>query len=194
MKKFFNEFKTFISRGNVIDLAVGVIIGGAFSAIVTALTNKILMPIINLIVWACTGGSSVNLITVLNGKDYLVDDGSGNMIVNSECIFIDWGAFIIALIDFLLIAFVLFLIIKAFNRAKEVAQKAASEKPTKEERAELKANGVNMKDYKAVIQATKELRAEKQAKAEAEAAANKKPTTEELLADIKNLLERQSQK
>ena len=188
MKKFFSEFKKFISRGNVVDLAVGVIIGGAFSAIVTALTNKIFMPIINLIVYVCTGGKSVNLITVLNGKDYLVDDGAGNMIVNSECIFIDWGSFIIAVIDFLLIALVLFLIIKAINKAQDIAKKGAESRPTKEERAELKALGVNMKNAKEVRTKTAELRAEKQAKLEAEKAEqeklNHKPTTEELLADI----------
>ena len=114
MKKFFSDFKKFITRGNIVDLAIGVIIGGAFSAIVTALTNKILMPIINLIVYACTGGQSVNLISVLNGQPYLVDDG-GKMVVNPECIFIDWGAFIEAVINFLLIAVVLFIIIKVIN-------------------------------------------------------------------------------
>ena len=193
MKKFFNEFKTFISRGNVVDMAIGVIIGGAFSAIVTALTNKIFMPLINWIVYACTGGSSVNLITVLNGEAYLIEDG-GKMVVNPECIFIDWGAFIIAIINFLLIALVLFLIIKAINKAKDTAKKNAEGKPTKEEKAELKEKGVNLKDRKAAKEALKELRAEKKAKADAEAAANKKPTAEELLADIKALLEKQAQK
>ena len=61
MKKFFREFKEFISRGNVIDLAVGVIIGGAFSAIVTSLTDNIIKPLIN-----CIGGAEVILITVLS--------------------------------------------------------------------------------------------------------------------------------
>ena len=188
MKKFFKDFKAFISRGSVIDLAVGVIIGGAFTAIVTAMTNKILMPIINLIVYACTGGKSVNLITVLNGKDYLVDDGAGNMIVNTECIFIDWGAFIIAVIDFLLIAIVLFCVIKAFMASQDAARKAKESRPTKDEKAELKQNGVNMKNRKEVLAKTAELReakkAEAEAKAKAEAEANKKPTSEELLADI----------
>lgn len=188
MKKFFKDFKAFISRGSVIDLAVGVIIGGAFTAIVTAMTNKILMPIINLIVYACTGGKSVNLITVLNGKDYLVDDGAGNMIVNTECIFIDWGAFIIAVIDFLLIAIVLFCVIKAFMASQDAARKAKESKPTKEEKAELKQNGVNMKNRKEVLVKTAELReqkklAEEKAQKEAEEA-NKKPTSEELLAEI----------
>ena len=188
MKKFWAEFKAFIMRGNILDMAVGVIIGAAFSAIVTALTNKIFMPFINLIVYACTGGKNVNLITVLNGKPYLVDDGAGNMIVNTECIFIDWGAFIIAIINFVLIALVLFLIIKAINKAQDLAKKGAEARPTKTERAELKAMGVNMKNLKEVKAKTAELRAEKQAKLEAEKAEqeklNHKPTTEELLTDI----------
>ena len=187
MKKFFSDFKKFIMRGNIVDLAIGVIIGGAFSAIVTALTNKILMPIINLIVYACTGGQSVNLISVLNGQPYLVDDGAGNMIVNPACIFIDWGVFIMAIVDFLLIAIVLFLIIKLLMNAQGYVSKANAEKPTKEEKKQLKEQGVNMKNRKEVLKATKELR-EKNKTPEPEP----KPTQEELLADILAELKKQN--
>jgi len=113
-KGIFAEFKKFITRGNIIDLAVGVIIGGAFSAIVTALTGKIIMPVINLIIFACTGGEGINLVTILNGKPQFVDV-DGVKTLNAECIFIDWGAFIEAVINFLLIAVVLFIIIKVIN-------------------------------------------------------------------------------
>lgn len=192
MKKFFKEFKEFISRGNIVDLAVGVIIGTAFTAIVTALTNKIFMPIINWIVFAATGGKSVNLITVLNGKDYLIDDGAGNMIVNNECIFIDWGAFIIAIINFLLVALVLFCIIKALMKAKSAAQNAQEAKATKAEIAELKENGVNVKKRKELKEELAKLRAEKKAKADEEAAAAaaeaKANSTEVLLKEIRDLL------
>ena len=188
MKKFFSDFKKFIMRGNIVDLAIGVIIGGAFSAIVTALTNKILMPIINLIVYACTGGQSVNLISVLNGQPYLVDDGAGNMIVNPACIFIDWGVFIMAIVDFLLIAIVLFLIIKLLMNAQGYVSKANAEKPTKEEKKQLKEQGVNMKNRKEVLKATKELR-EKNKTPEPEP----KPTQEELLADILAELKKQNE-
>ena len=85
MKKFLTEFKEFISRGNVIDLAVGVIIGGAFSAIVTSLTDNIIKPLIN-----CIGGAEVQ------GKIHLVGDN-----------YIDYGSFISAVINFLIMAFVL---------------------------------------------------------------------------------------
>ncbi|MBR4124008.1 MAG: large conductance mechanosensitive channel protein MscL [Clostridia bacterium] len=187
MRKFFRDFKAFISRGNILDMAIGVIIGGAFSAIVTALTNKILMPLINWIVFACTGGTSVNLITVLNGKEYLIDDGAGNMIVNAECIYIDWGTFIIAIIDFLLIAIVLFMIIKLVMNAQGYVSKAKAERPTKEEKKALKEQGVNMRDRKAVLAATKALREANKVEPPAP-----KPTQEELLTAILAELQKQN--
>ena len=130
-KGFFAEFKKFITRGNIIDLAVGVIIGAAFSAIVTALTNKIIMPLINLIIYACTGGTGINLITVLNGKPYLVHDLEGVASVNPECIYMDWGVFIEAIINFLLIALVLFIIVKTANHIAD-KKKALEEKKLEE--------------------------------------------------------------
>ena len=186
MKKFFKDFKAFIARGNILDMAVGVIIGGAFSAIVTALTNKIIMPLINLIVFACTGGSSITLITILNGQPYLVDDGAGNMILNSECIYIDWGSFIIAVIDFLLIALVLFMIIKAMMSAQGIVKKNIKEKPTKEEKKELKAQGVNMKDKQVVKEELAKLRESKKAPEPAPI-----ETTNDILNDIRTLLKEQ---
>jgi len=197
MKKFFKEFKDFISRGNVVDMAVGVIIGGAFSAIVSALTGNILMPVINWVLLAITGGNGLaDIVTFLpNGR--VVVDGVVDM---SKSIYIDWGAFITAIINFILIALVLFLIIKAINTVKEKNEQLkaglAKGKPTKEEKKEMKAAGVNVKDKAAVKKylddkATKE--AEEKAKAEAEAKAAeeeaKKHTTEYLLEQIKELLE-----
>ena len=114
-KGIFAEFKKFITRGNIIDLAVGVIIGGAFSAIVTALTGKIIMPLINLVISLATGGKGINLITILNGEPQFVVDASGNEVLNAKCIYINWGAFIEAVINFFLIAIVLFIIIKVIN-------------------------------------------------------------------------------
>ena len=196
MKKFFNEFKAFISRGNVMDMAVGVIIGGAFSAIVSALTGNILMPIINWVLLAITGGNGLEeIVTFLpNGK--VVVDGVVDM---SKSIYIDWGAFITAIINFILIALVLFLIVKTINMVKENNEKIKAGlnkgKPTKEEKEEMKAAGVNLKDKAAVAKymADKEAKeAEEKAKAEAEAKAAeeeaKKHTTEYLLEQIKDLL------
>ena len=114
MKGFMTEFKEFISKGNVMDMAVGIIIGGAFTAIVTALVEKILMPIIG----AICGGMSL--------EDMSIKDGNAA---------IAYGAFIQAIINFLLVAFVLFCIIKALNKAK-----AAVEKPAEEEAEETPAD------------------------------------------------------
>jgi large conductance mechanosensitive channel len=100
------EFKEFISRGNVMDMAVGIIIGGAFTAIVTALVDSVLMPVIG----ALTGGHSVEQMS------WKIGDAS-----------IGYGAFIQAVINFLLVAWVLFLIIKALNKAKAALTKPAEE-------------------------------------------------------------------
>ena len=97
MKKFLQEFKEFISKGNVMDLAVGVIIGGAFSSIVTSLTDNIIKPLIN-----CIGGAEVQ------GKIHLVGEN-----------YIDYGAFISAIINFLIMALIVFCIVKAMNAAGE---------------------------------------------------------------------------
>ena len=102
MKKFFEEFKKFISRGNVMDMAVGVIIGGAFTAIVNSLVNDIFMPVLSLI----TDGFDIAGMSVSFG----VGDNAATL---------NYGAFLSAVINFLLIALVIFCIIKAMNTAKD---------------------------------------------------------------------------
>ena len=94
----FKEFKEFISKGNVMDMAVGVIIGGAFAKIVTALTDCFIQPLLNLI-----GGAEVH----------------GRIQIGTTGQYIDYGTFITAVINFLIIAFVLFLMIKIFNTAEK---------------------------------------------------------------------------
>ena len=147
MKKFFKEFKEFISRGNVLDLAVGVIIGGAFTAIVTALSNGILMPCINWVLLKILGKDSLSKIYTFLHKVFTVDDGGNTVIDLKNSIYIDWGAFISAIINFLLIALVLFSIVKAINKARERQEKAKKDIfaffPTKEDRKEMKAKGIN---------------------------------------------------
>lgn len=145
LKGFFGEFKTFITRGNVLDMAVGVIVGGAFTAIVTALSDHILKPIIN---W---------ILALILGKDALSDlflflkrveiDGAVDL---TQSIYIDWGAFINAIINFLLIAFVLFCIVKTINKFSEQREKMKS-------------------DYMAELEAVKKYRKEGLSKAEAKA-------------------------
>ena len=109
MKKFFKEFKEFISRGNVVDLSVAVIIGAAFSAIVTALTDKIIMPLVNWVIALCGGKNGLESAYTILSKGY---DADGNFSL-ANSIYIDWGALIAAILNFFIIAFVIFLIIKA---------------------------------------------------------------------------------
>ena len=189
MKKFFNEFKQFISRGNILDLAVGVIIGGAFSAIVTAFTNQIIRPLINWVLSAIVGGGLDKVYTYLR-KVFVLDElgNTTKEIDLAKSIYIDWGAFISAIIDFLIIAMVLFMIMKAINSARGYAKSATKAKPTKAEKKVLKEQGVNMKNRKEVLAATAELRA-KNAPAPAPVA----PTQEELLTQILVELKKQNE-
>lgn len=110
MKKFFKEFKEFITRGSVLDMAVGVIVGSAFTAIVTALSNNILKPIINWILTLIFGQNSLSDIYT-----YLKKVEVDGVVDLTQSIYIDWGAFINAIINFIIIAFVLFVIVKAIN-------------------------------------------------------------------------------
>lgn len=171
MKKFFQEFKKFISRGNVMDMAVGTIIGAAFTAIVTALSNGILKPIINMVLYYCFGGDNDALdkmYTVLV-KVYKVEDGK-QVLDLANSILIDWGAFISAIINFLLVAFVLFLIIRTFNNIKDDAEKTKNIE-----------NIINFKNSKGIKLNKKELAylEEKRAKEEASAALEAKKKEEE---------------
>ena len=137
-KGFFGEFKTFISRGNIMDMAVGIIIGGAFTAIVTALTDGILRPIINYIFSLGGGDGLSSAYTFLKRVTTEVD---GQTVVDFEnSIYIDWGTFISAIINFLLIALVLFCIVKMFNKIRAAAEEEKAkikEKIKKEETKEI---------------------------------------------------------
>ncbi|MCF0143692.1 MAG: large conductance mechanosensitive channel protein MscL [Firmicutes bacterium] len=105
MKSFFNEFKEFAMRGNVMDMAVGIIIGAAFTAIVTSLVDDIISPIIGLFVKVDFNG----LVATVSGVD------------------IKYGAFIMAVINFLIVAFVIFVLIKALNKAASLGKKEEEE-------------------------------------------------------------------
>ena len=182
MKKFFKDFKAFISRGNILDMAVGVIIGGAFSAIVTAFTNKIIMPIVNLVLSLIGGGNGLESAYTFLKYVPKVDE-SGAIIEGvadlEKSIFIDWGAFIVAILNFLIIAMTQFIILKVAMNARGMLQKTMGAQPTRAERKELKAQGVDMKNHKEVLEATKALRASK-----VPPPPPPKPTTEELLTQI----------
>ena len=127
MKKFFGEFKTFIMRGNVMDLAVGVIIGGAFQSIVNAFINDLIMPFIGLL----TGGINFKeqfLILKLPEGVEAAEVTYANAAELGATIW-GYGAFITAVINFIIMAFVVFLLVKAINKASEVGKKKEEEKP-----------------------------------------------------------------
>ncbi len=119
MKKFFNEFKVFILKGNVMNLAVGVIIGAAFQSIVNSLVNDIISPVIGLV--AKTDLS--DLYIVLAQKTEEVDG-----VVTTTDVMLKYGSFITAVINFLIMAFVIFLIVKAINKITSIFTKH-DEKP-----------------------------------------------------------------
>ncbi len=102
MKKIINEFKKFISKGNVMDLAIGVIIGGAFQKIVSSLVNDIIMPILGI---------------VIGGHDF------SNLSIKFKDATINYGLFIQNVFDFLLMSFCIFIVVKIINTLKEVSEK-----------------------------------------------------------------------
>ena len=165
--KFFKEFKDFITRGNVLDMAVGVIIGGAFTAIVTALTSQILQPLINWIIASIVGKDGLEAaVTVLRAA--YTEGADGTKVLDlANSIYINWGAFISAIINFLLVALILFCIVKAINHVHEKGKKALEKKKQGEEVTEEAP--------------AEEAPVEEEPQPEPE-------TTEQILADIRELL------
>ena len=185
MKNFFPEFKKFITRGNVVDMAVGVIVGGAFTAIVNGMSNFILKPIINWLLALILGKDSLSDVhTFLVRVDKTADvlDAEGNVIGTqmvpdlTQSIYIDWGSFINAVINFFLIAFVLFTIVKIINKVKEnhqaLSDKIVDSIPTKEDKKAMKARGIKLCDKEAVEAYFAEKKAAEEAAAAAQAAAD----------------------
>lgn len=193
MKKFFEEFKKFITRGNVIDMAVGVTVGGAFTAIVNALSNSIIKPFINWLIAVLVGADTLSSSFTFLKK---VTDEAG-AVDPTQSIYIDWGAFINAIINFFIIAFVLFCIVKAINTITET-QKAMTSKLLENvisyaDKKEMKARGIKLRDKEAVKAYFDEKAKEAEANrlAEEEQARKEKeenPTTEELLKQIRDIL------
>ena len=204
MKKFFEEFKKFITRGNVIDMAVGVIVGSAFTAIVNGMSNFILKPVINALLAVLFGKNSLSDLHTFLVTAYVKDEnGIDTEVIDlANSIYIDWGSFINAVINFFLVAFVLFSIVKIINKIRDEHKKFASEllggKLTRAQKKELKALGIKTKDEAAVAayfakKAEEAKAAEEIAKAEAEEKARLEreanPTTEDLLKKIIAIIE-----
>ena len=140
MKKFFHEFKEFAMRGNVLDMAIGVVIGAAFGKITTSLVNDIIMPLIGLI----TGGIDLTHWNIILNKAAVAAGDAAPVMLGI-------GNLLAVILDFIIVAFVMFLLVKAMN--KLAALKKKDEEPAPEEPAG--------------------------------------PTTEELLAEIRDLLKEQ---
>ncbi|MBQ3234829.1 MAG: large conductance mechanosensitive channel protein MscL [Clostridia bacterium] len=193
MKKFFGEFKKFITRGNVLDMAVGVIVGGAFTGIVNGLSNNILKPIINWLISLVLGKEGLSgAITFLSRVN--LADGKTPDLANS--IYIDWGAFISAIINFLLIAIVLFTIVKIMNSINEGWKdiKSESKELYNKEYFELRKQGKKKKEIKKIFAEKKAELLAKKKKEEEEAKKNAPPTTEQLLTMILDQLKENNKK
>ena len=194
MKKFFAEFKKFISRGNVMDMAVGTIVGAAFTAIVTALSNGILKPIINTIIYYLCGGNAdaLNKMYTPLVKVWVLDEAGNatNVLDMTKTIYIDLWAFISAIINFLLVAIVLFCIVKAFNKVKD-ANEAMSNKV---KRIEFKVEkGIKLRKKEQEFYDAYKAQKEEEAKKAQEEASKPAPlsVSEELLTEIRDLLRNQ---
>lgn len=124
MKKFFGEFKDFIAKGNVIDLAVGVIIGGAFQAIVNSLVNDIVSPVISL---ATKGVNFADKFFLLTTDE--VTFQTAEAAKEAGYATLNYGAFITAVINFLIMATVIFLLVKGINKVSEIGKKKEEEAP-----------------------------------------------------------------
>ena len=166
---FFADFKTFITRGNVLDMAVGVIVGGAFTAIINALSNNILKPVINWLLATILGKDSLSEIYTFLTTAYKLDESGHKVIDLENSIYIDWGAFVNAIINFFLIAFTLFIIVRTINNIrKKLDAKEAAEKAAQKAEADAKAK----------------VEADAKAKAEAEKAAAERAAIEQMYANI----------
>ncbi len=121
------EFKDFIAKGNVMDMAVGIIIGAAFTAIVTSLVGDLINPIIGLFMG---GVDFTNQYSVLSGD--VPEGASLEAARETGAAVFAWGAFIMAIINFLIIAFVVFMLVRYVNKVKEASAKAEEEAPAED--------------------------------------------------------------
>lgn len=196
MKKLIAEFKKFIMRGNVIDMAVGVIIGSSFTAIVNGMSNFILKPLINWLLAIIFGANSLSEVYTVLKPVYI--DGVLDL---ENSIYIDWGEFINSIINFLLVAVVLFTLLKIVNHLhqvrKELNENVKKRILTKEDKKILKSRGIKLYDYEAVdayldnkIKEAEEKEKREKAEAEEKARLEKEnnPSTEELLKQILSVL------
>ena len=124
MKKFLNEFKEFAMRGNVLDMAIGVVIGSAFGKITTSLVNDVFMPLIGLLI----GGIDLGQLNIVLKPETV--NAAGETVT---AVTLGLGTFLSTVIDFILVAFVIFLMVKAINQFHKLTKKKEEEAPAPEE-------------------------------------------------------------
>ena len=192
MKNIIAEFKKFVKRGNIVDMAVGVIVGSSFTAIVNALSDNILKPLINYLLTLFFGANSLSEVYTFLVAFY---DESGAIDLE-QSIYIDWGAFINSIINFVLVAVVLFAIVKIVNTLRDSQKKVIAEilddVPRKEDFKEMKKRGIKITDdniekfmaekKQRLLEEEERTKAEAEEKARLDRLAN--PTTEDLLKEI----------
>ena len=127
MKKFMQEFKEFAMRGNVLDMAIGVVIGGAFGKITTSLVNDVFMPLVGLLI----GGVDLAKLDIVLKPAVLDEAGE----VAKEAVTLGFGTFLSTILDFVLVALCIFLMIKAINKFRDKLSKKEEEEPAPEEPA-----------------------------------------------------------
>ena len=154
-ESFWGDFKKFITRGNIVDMAIGVIVASAFTAIVTALSNQIIKPIVNWILALILGQNSLSEIYTFL-KKVTLEDGTVDL---TNSIYIDWGAFINAILNFLIIAMCLFIILRVATKAhKKFTETVNAAKLAEEKAAATKA----LEDTKAAQAAAEKAETERQ--------------------------------
>lgn len=170
MKKFWQEFKAFISKGNVLDLAVAVIIGGAFNKIVSSLVNDVIMPLISLAI----GGADVS------EWKWVIKEATETTAETA----LRYGAFIQAIIDFLIIALTIFIIIKIFNFSRNKLRKVGEQVKTEIEKKKKKKGKTEEQ-----VEVKEEIAVESETPVQNEVAVEEKPQSDaELLKEIRDLL------
>ncbi len=122
---FVKEFKEFALKGNLVDIAVAFVMGGAFGKVVTAFTEGMVAPLVGML----TGKDLNKNVIVLKDAVAESKDAAGKVVPGVEAVVIKWGAFITATIDFLIVAFVMFLVIKAINKMKKKEEIAPTATP-----------------------------------------------------------------
>ncbi|MBQ3178387.1 MAG: large conductance mechanosensitive channel protein MscL [Clostridia bacterium] len=160
MGKFWADFKTFITRGNVVDMAVGVVVGGAFGKITTGLVNNIVSPVISLLI----GGLNLNDLKVVL-KEAVINPETKEVVTAETAIL--YGTFIQTIIDFLVTAFAIFLVLRIIMKVKEkvnakeiaeAAEKKAAEDAAAKEKADAEAAAKAEAEAKVAAEREEELR------------------------------------